>query len=126
MATLLLLFILLMGSVCRPVLSISFGRYELNRATLVSIQQKSIMAGLLLLAGTLMLMVRPTRALMGRVISWLPHLLFLVPARPRRRMSERLHVRTQAILDNIAHGFEVLRTPSKILSCSLLPWVCGS
>ena len=121
MATLLLLFILLMGSVTiDPSLSISFGRYELNRATLVSIQQKSIMAGLLLLAGTLMLMVRPTRALMGRVISWLPHLLFLVPARPRRRMSERLHVRTQAILDNIAHGFEVLRTPSKILSCSLL------
>lgn len=121
MATLLLLFILLMGSVTiDPALSISFGRYELNRATLVSLQEKSIMAGLFLLVMTLMLMIRPTRALMGRVISWLPHLLVFMPARPRRRMSERLHARTQAILDNIALGFEVLKAPSKIVFCLLL------
>lgn len=121
MATLLLLFILLMGSVSiDPSLSISFGRYELNRATLVSIQEKSIVAGLILLAATLMLMLRPTRALMGRVVSWLPHLLVFMPSRPRRRMSERLHVHTKAILDNIALGFEVLKAPSKIVSCLLL------
>jgi glycosyltransferase 2 family protein len=64
-----------------------------------------------------MFMLPVTRRAIGRFISWLPKLLFFTTSHFRQHMSERLHTRSQAILDNIALGFEVLKNPFKILAC---------
>jgi uncharacterized protein (TIRG00374 family) len=67
-----------------------------------------------------MFMLPFARRAIGRFISWLPHLLFFTTSHFRQNISKRLHVRSNAILDNLALGFEVLKNPSMIIACFLL------
>jgi glycosyltransferase 2 family protein len=126
-ATLLCLFVFIMGSIeIDPSLSLSFNGHQINQAALMGIRSKTIIAGLILLTFISMFMLPVTRRAIGRFISWLPRLLFFTTAHFRQSMSERLHSRSKAILDNIALGFEVLKNPSKILTClglSALVWL---
>ncbi len=126
-ATLLCLFVLIMGSIeIDPSLSLSFNGHQINQATLLGIRSKTMVAGMVLLTLIFMFMLPVTRRALGRFISWLPKLLFFTSSHFRQRMSERLHSRSQAVLDNIALGFEVLKKPSKILAClglSVVVWL---
>ncbi len=121
MATLLLLFIFIMGSLpIDPSLSLTFNGYHLNRDTLLGIREKSVLAGFFLLCLICMFMLPVTRRMIGRFISNLPGLLFFTTSRFRKRLSERIDTRSHAVLDNIALGFEVLRKPPQILACLML------
>jgi glycosyltransferase 2 family protein len=119
--TLLIIFILIMGTIqIDPALNLSFNGYQINQKMLLNIRSKTIIAGIILLCFTSMFMIPVARRALGRFISWLPHSLFFTSAGFRQHMSEKFHLRSSAILDNIALGFEVLKSPYKILSCLLL------
>jgi uncharacterized protein (TIRG00374 family) len=119
--TLLCFFIFIMGSTqIDPSLSLTFNGYQINRATLLGIQEKTIIAGFVLLTFIFMFMLPVTRLAIGHIISWMPKLLFFLTDHLRVRMSERIHTRSQAILDNIALGFNILKDPYMILVCFLL------
>ncbi len=120
-ATLLCIFVIIMGTIeIDPSLSLSFNGYQINQATLMAIRSKTTVAGVLMLGFIFLFMLRSTRDAIGRLISWLPHLLFFTTAHFRERLSRRFHERSQAVLHNVALGFEVLRSPYKILTCILL------
>jgi glycosyltransferase 2 family protein len=120
-ATLLCIFIVIMGSIqIDPSLSLSLNGYLINRDTLLGIRSKTILAGLILLVIIFMFMLPFARRAIGRFISWLPHLLFFTTSHFRQNISKRLHKRSNAILDNLALGFEVLKNPSMIIVCFLL------
>jgi uncharacterized protein (TIRG00374 family) len=119
--TLLSIFIIIMGSIqIDPSLTLTFNGYQINQKTLMDIRSKTILAGIILLGLIFLFMLPITRRAIGRVISWLPRLLFFTTLQFRQRMSEKFHTRSHAILDNIALGLEVLRSPYKILACLLL------
>jgi glycosyltransferase 2 family protein len=119
--TLLCMFIFIMGSIqLDPSLSLNLNGYLINKETLLNIRAKVVLAGVILLGIIFMFMLSFTRRAIGRLISWLPHLLFFTTSHFRQRMSERLHSLSSVILDNLAMGFEVLKNPYMIFICILL------
>lgn len=119
--TLLLLFITIMSDIqIDPSLNLTFNGYLINQRTLLDIRAKTLVAGLIFLGFIIMFMLPVIRRSIGRFISWMPRVLFFTTTHFRKRMSERLYVKSHAILDNIALGFEVLKSPSKILACFIL------
>jgi hypothetical protein len=115
------MFILIMGSIqIDPSVNLTFNGYLINQETLLGIRSKTILAGILLLGSISMFMLPAARKAIGRFISWFPHMLFFMPVHFRQLMSKRFHLRSQAILDNLALGFEVLKNPYKIITCLLL------
>jgi hypothetical protein len=119
--TLLCIFIVIMGGIrIDPSLSLTLNGYLINRDTLLNIRSKTILAGIILLGVIFMFMLPLVRKAIGRFISWMPHLLFFTTSHFRQHMSERLHLRSNAILDNLAMGFEVLMNPNMIFVCFLL------
>ncbi len=119
--TLLVLFVSVLGMVeMSPSVSLTFNGYDINRDTLFAIRTKTLLAGCVLLGSIVMLMVPVTRSLIARFISWLPHVLVFTTAHYRQRLSQLFHDRSHAILDNIALGFQVLKSPATIATCILL------
>lgn len=119
--TLLVIFIIIMSNIhMDPSLNLSFNGHQINQQTLLGLRSKTLIGGMVLLCFISLFMFSITRNAMGRFISWLPHMLFFTSEHFREQMSQKVHVRTQAVLDNIAHGFEVLRSPSQIVSCLML------
>ena len=119
--TLLIIFIVIMGALnVNSSLSLAFNGYQINKETLYAIRTKTIYASIILMGLIIMLILPTTRKALGRFISWLPSVLIFTTEHFRSRLSKRLSIKTHAILDNIALGFEVLKSPSKILACLLL------
>jgi glycosyltransferase 2 family protein len=119
--TLLSMFIFIIGSIqIDPSLSLTFNGYQINQKTLLNIRSKTILIGIALLVLISMFMLPITRRVIGRIISFLPKVLFFTTSKFRQQMSERLLTRSQVILDNLALGLEVLKNPYKILSCFFL------
>ena len=119
--TLLCIFIFIAGSITiDPSLSLSFNGYQINEDTLLDIRAKTILVCFLMLGIIFMFMLPVSRLAIGRFISWLPRLLFFTTVQFRQHLSKRLHMRSHAILGNIALGFEVLRNPNEIIACLLL------
>ena len=118
---LLLFFIFIIGSIqIDPSLSLTFNGHQINQKTLQDIRGKTIIASFILLGFIFIFMLPATRRAISRSISWFPRLLIFTTTHFRKHLSERLHARSHAILDNIALGFEVLKDPSKIITCLLL------
>lgn len=118
---LLFLFIIIMSAIdINPSLSLSFNGYQINRHTLQVIWKDLVKAGIILIGLIIMLMIPTARSIISRLMSRLAHILFFTPARYREALEIKIHARTQAILDNIALGFEVLRSPAKIVACLFL------
>ena len=108
------------GIQINPTLSLTLDSYQINKKTLLDIKGKTILAGITLLGIIFMFMLPITRRVISRFISWLPRLLFFTTSHFRQHLSERLHVSSHVILDNLAMGFEVLKNPYMIVACLLL------
>ncbi len=118
---LLCIFIFIMNGIqINPTLSLTLDSYQINKKTLLDIKGKTILAGITLLGIIFMFMLPITRRVISRFISWLPRLLFFTTSHFRQHLSERLHVSSHVILDNLAMGFEVLKNPYMIVACLLL------
>lgn len=124
--TLLGLFIFLMSGIeMDPGLSLTFNGYRINRDMLQSIWSKTLLISIILVLLIFMLMMPVTRRALSRFLSWLPHLLFLSPGHFRKNLSDRIHIRSHVLLENLSMGFQILRDPRKVLSCiglSLVVW----
>jgi glycosyltransferase 2 family protein len=119
--TLLSMFIFIMGSIqIDPSLNLTFNGNQINQKTLLGIRSKTIFVGIALLVLISMFMLPITRQVIGRIISFLPKVLFFTTSHFRQQMSERLLLQSKTILDNLAMGFEVLKDPSMVLVCMLL------
>jgi hypothetical protein len=118
---LLVLFVFVMSRIdINPDLSLAFNGYRINRDTLQTIWTGMLKAGIVLICLIVALMLPAARSALSRFVSWLPYPLFFMPDHYRRDLGVRLHARTQVVLDNIALGFEVLKSPAKIIVCFVL------
>jgi uncharacterized protein (TIRG00374 family) len=114
-----------------PGIGIDFNGYRIDQVTLYAILRKFIAACIFLMILIVLLMLPVARRGLSRFFSWLPHLLILAPGHFREKMSSRVELRSHAILENLALGFDIVRNPAKVAAClslSALVWLltCAS
>lgn len=123
---LLLSFVIVLATVdISPNLNQTFGDYHLNKATLEMLGMTTLKLALGLIACIALISVRQSRMLIRRTILSLPGLLFFAGNDFRAKIREKLCVRLAKIVDNVASGFDLLKSPKKVGLClglSFLVW----
>jgi uncharacterized protein (TIRG00374 family) len=121
LVALLFLFIVIMGSIeINPRLSLDFNGYLINRSMLQTIWSGMLKAGIVLIGLIVLLMLPAVRKAISSLMYWVPYPLFFTSARYRQDLGMKLHETSRTVLDNIALGFEVLKSPVKIIACLIL------
>lgn len=126
---LLLSFVIVLATVdISPNLNQTFGDYHLNKATLEMLGMTTLKLALGLIACIALVSVRQSRRLIKRTIMSLPELLFFAGSDFQTKIREKLCVRLAKIVDNVASGFDLLKSPKKVGLClglSFLVWAVG-
>lgn len=125
--TLMLLFVFIISSMqIDPDLSISFKGYVINSRVLEAAWGKAVQIGAVLIVFIVMICIpRIQRALSSALLA-APGAMFFVPQAYREKIRLHVSVRIVSILESLSHGFEMLKSPVKILQCfflSLVTWV---
>lgn len=103
-----------------PNLDMAFGEYHLNRQTLINICLGMIQLSILLVAGMIFISIRRCRDRIGRIILGIPSLFVFVDDPAKEKIGERLFIPLVAIINNIAAGFSLIKSPKKMIMCALL------
>ena len=127
---LLILFMLTVSMLqINPDQNVIFGSYNLNIETLQTVFNGLLKLGVLLIIGVVLFSLGKVRKIIYGVIRYTPELIFFtgedVKSSVRRRICEPLI----GILKNIARGFALIRSPKKMLYCtvlSVLIWGLGA
>lgn len=124
---LLLSFVIVLAAVeINPTLDLTFGKYHINKATLEMIGMTTLEISLGLITCIALVSMRQSRRFIKRTILSLPDLLFFAGNPFREKIREKLCARLVHIIDNVAVGLELLKSPKKVGLClglSLLVWV---
>jgi uncharacterized protein (TIRG00374 family) len=108
-----------------PTLDLTFGNYHLNKATLEMIGMTTLKLSLALVVCIVLVSVRQSRELIKRIILSLPEFLFFARSTFKEKIREKLCVRLTNIIDNVAIGLDLLKSPKKVGLClglSFLVW----
>ncbi len=106
-------------------LDLTLGGYHLNKDTLEITGLTTVKLFLGLLLGLVLLIVERTRRLIKRGVLSLPQLLFFVGRPFKEQIREKVLERLVRMIDHMAAGLALLRSPQKIgvcLSLSFLVW----
>lgn len=123
---LLLLFITITYFVTiDPDLDIPFGKYHLNKATLISLQNGMVKLCLFLIFGILLIIVSTTRKLIIKILEQIPSIFFFFSESVNRKIKELIHSLLIKTIDNIASGFSFIKQPRRVGIClglTLIIW----
>ena len=103
-----------------PKVTISFGDYQLNKLLLESLFGKTIFIAFFLFFGLVLVSVRRTRQAIISVVQAIPRLLTSVAPRLSDIMSRYFSQPVSGLLETLASGLELLRSPQKMLICLFL------
>jgi len=123
---LLLSFVIVLATIeISPTLDLTFGKYHLNKATLEMIGMTFLWVCLGLIACIALVSIRESRRFIKRTILGLPHLLFFASNAFKEKIRERFCARLARIIDNVAVGFDLLKSHRRVGLCfclSALVW----
>ena len=123
---LLLSFAIVLATIeISPTLDLTFGKYHLNKATLEMIGMTTLEVCLGLIVCIALVSIRESRRFIKRAIMGLPHLLFFASNAFKEKIRERFCARLARIIDNVAVGFDLLKSPKRVGLClglSALVW----
>jgi uncharacterized protein (TIRG00374 family) len=129
LVVLLISFVIVLAAVeISPTLDLSFGNHHLNKATLEKIGMTTLKLALGLIVCIVLVSVRQSRDLIKRAVLSLPALLFFAGSSFREKVREKLCVRCAQIIENVAAGLGLLKSPKKVGIClglSFLVWAGG-
>jgi len=115
---LLILFSILVATVnIDPNLDIVFGKYHLNRETLVSAGGGTFKLLLLLIVGIIMVSFGKTRKAINRVIMSIPYLFFFSGSEFKKKIQKKFCEPLVSFVENFTSGFALIKYPSKICIC---------
>ncbi|MBW1896370.1 MAG: flippase-like domain-containing protein [Deltaproteobacteria bacterium] len=118
---LLLCFVMVLSTAnISPSLNMTFGDYQLNKATLETIGMRTLQLCILLIAGIVLVSVRQTQAIIRKIILRLPQLFFFAPTGFREKIREKLCIKLIHIFDNVVAGLDLLKSPKKVTLCFVL------
>jgi len=115
---LLILFLILLATVpIDPNLDIVFGKYHLNRETLVIVGEGTFKLLILLIVGIIMVSFGKTRTVIKRSVMLIPSLFFFSGAESKKKIQKKICDPVVSVVDNITSGFALVKYPSKIFIC---------
>jgi glycosyltransferase 2 family protein len=115
---LLILFSILLATVpIDPNLDIVFGKYHLNKETLVTAGAGTFKLLILLIGGIVMVTFSRTRTVIKRSIMLIPYLFFFSGSEFKKKIQKKICEPAVSVLENFTSGFALVRYPSRILIC---------
>jgi len=127
---LLILFSILLATVpIDPALDIVFGKYHLNRETLVTVGGGTFKLLILLIVGILMVSFDRTRTAINRSIMLIPYLFFFSGPELKKKIQKKICEPIVNVVENFTFGFALVKYPSKIFICfglSVFIWVLAA
>jgi uncharacterized protein (TIRG00374 family) len=116
---LILLFLIVISFVqIDPDIRIAFGKYQLTKSTLETITAGLIRLCLLMIAGMIFVSVQATRNFIAQIILKIPLLFFFAKDTAKKKISESLCKPLIRLMENFAAGFELIKSPLKLLKCT--------
>ena len=112
-----------------PHFQINFGKYALNRETLLTLGKGVLKLLALLLLGISMLGLERPRLLLKNLIEVLPRLFFFASSALRMKIHQSVCRRIISLLDHMAQGFLLLKQPGKLCAClglTIIIWVISA
>jgi uncharacterized protein (TIRG00374 family) len=109
-----------------PNTQLSMGATVLDQGTLETIVTSLLQLAFLLIIGMILVSLQWSRSLIKQIIFNIPGLLFFIGEKLRKKITERICTPMVRLIDTFARGFELIRSPAKILLClilSLLIWI---
>ena len=103
-----------------PALDISFGKYHLNRETLIAIGAGMFKLSAVLIAGIIIINFSATQKVVKRLIMAMPSIFFFVGSDFKNRMQERICTPLIGFLENLVLGFALIKNPKKVGICIVL------
>ena len=121
---LLLSFVVVLAVVeISPTLDLKFGNHDLNKATLEMLGMTTLKLCLGLIACIVLVSVRKSRRLIKHAILGLPGLLFFAGNDFKKKIREKVCVKLVQIIDGVAAGLDLLKSPKKVGLCLGLSFV---
>jgi len=112
-----------------PNIHISIGGIVLNRDTLETIVSSMFQISILLILGMILVSLQWSRSLIKNMIFKIPGLFYFAREQLKQKITQRICVPIVWLIDNFAIGFELIRSPARILVClglSMLIWVLSA
>jgi uncharacterized protein (TIRG00374 family) len=127
---LLLLFLIVASFIqIDPSIRIDFGKHQLTHSTLAAITRGLIQLCLILIVGIILISIQAVRNFIAQVIMRIPLLLIFAGDALQKKIAESLCRPIIRLMDNVASGFELIKSPFKLMMCtgfSFLIWAIAA
>ncbi|MBU4258390.1 MAG: flippase-like domain-containing protein [Proteobacteria bacterium] len=119
----IILFAVILASIdIDPQLSISFGEYNLNRETLVTISGNLFKLMIILIGGIILFSFSSIRQILKRTINKIPSLFSLKSVSLKNKI-QKFCTSLICFVDNLSTGFSFIKYPQKICICIGLSFI---
>ena len=100
-----------------PDLDMTFGKFHLNRGTLISVGAGMGKLSLVLIAGILTLTIEKSRQWVKKAIGIIPAMCFWTGPTARKKIRLKLCTPLSGLVDHLSDGFELLKHPWEMVMC---------
>jgi len=100
-----------------PDLDMVFGKFHLNRGTLISVGMGMGQLSIILIAGIVILTIEKSRRLVKKLIESIPAMLFWAGPAAGKKIKLKICTPLSGFVDHLSDGFELLKHPGKIGVC---------
>jgi uncharacterized protein (TIRG00374 family) len=115
---LIILFGVLLATIkIDPSLDIVFGKYHLNKTTLMSVGQGTFKLLLLLIVGIALVAFNRTRNVINDIITRIPGMFFFAGPALKKKIKKKICEPLVGVVENFATGFTLVKYPVKLCAC---------
>lgn len=121
---LIILFAVLLATIeIDPNIDIVFGKYHLNKTTLMAVGKGTFKLLILLIIGIALVGFRKTRNVINGFITRIPRMLFFAGPDLKKKIQKNICDPMVRVVENFATGFTLVKYPMKICACFSLSFV---
>ena len=115
---LIILFAVLLATIeIDPNIDIVFGKYHLNKTTLMSVGKGTFKLLLLLIVGIALVAFNKTRDVINDLITRIPGMFFFAGPDFKKKIQKKICAPLVSVVNNIATGFKLVKYPMRICAC---------
>ena len=115
---LIILFGVLLATVkIDPSIDIVFGKYHLNKTTLMSVGHGTFTLLLVLIAGIALVAFNKTRNVINGIITRIPGMFFFAGPVLKKKIQKKICQPLVGVVENFATGFSLVKYPMKLCVC---------
>jgi glycosyltransferase 2 family protein len=115
---LIILFAVLLATIeIDPNVAIVFGKYHLNKTTLMAVGKGTFKLLLLLIIGIAMVGFSKTRNVINGFIKRIPRMFFFAGPDLKTKIQKKICEPVVSVVENFATGFTLVKYPMKIFAC---------